>query len=475
MAVDFDFDTSYNDDEDKNDPLDEEFPEEEPLEESGDEDFEDYDEDDGEPKKSNPLRLILLILLILVLLCAACWLLSRFVSIPGFGGAPPVPVQPAPAQDTPTPAAGDQDSSTTDGAVSGESTTGDSGAGAAEQPGDEAAPAEGDSTDSAAGQGESAEGAAGQGESTEGAGSESADSGATGDGGAMDESAVSGDTGTGGAAAEPTDEGIIISTPVPGPTATPGGESADAGAGAVQSCDNNVPPTASTDGPYEAMMGKGRAIVNFDGADSNDQDGTIEKFDWDFGDGNTGSGLTVQHGYTMTGTFKVTLTVTDNCGATASDTTDAVISAATPPSGTVTATPPLANGTPAPPDNGGVAPVLPPVDPALGTAGFCYKVQPGNTLSGIAGNFGISVRDLAFVNGVSPDYYVIAGQGLFIPVQQINPRGPNIYPAQQGETLQSIANQCGVPVQELAHINGIAPDAPLGSGQLVRIPPPWSY
>jgi PKD repeat protein len=41
---------------------------------------------------------------------------------------------------------------------------------------------------------------------------------------------------------------------------------------------------------------------------------TIVSYGWDFGDGSNGSGLTTSHRYSRTGTFNVTLTVTDDMG-----------------------------------------------------------------------------------------------------------------------------------------------------------------
>jgi PKD repeat protein len=65
--------------------------------------------------------------------------------------------------------------------------------------------------------------------------------------------------------------------------------------------------------------GEAPVTVTFDASASYDSDGTIVSYDWNFGDGNTGSGSTASHEYTTAGDFTVTLTVTDNDGATGTD------------------------------------------------------------------------------------------------------------------------------------------------------------
>jgi PKD repeat protein len=79
----------------------------------------------------------------------------------------------------------------------------------------------------------------------------------------------------------------------------------------------NQPPVARANGPYAATAG---VTTQLSAIGSQDPDGRIVTWIWDFGDGTpAGSGETVQHNYRTAGTFTATLTVTDDKGATASD------------------------------------------------------------------------------------------------------------------------------------------------------------
>jgi fibro-slime domain-containing protein len=60
--------------------------------------------------------------------------------------------------------------------------------------------------------------------------------------------------------------------------------------------------------------------IAFEGGCSYDVDGTIVSHDWDFGEGSAGTGTTPVHSYTHSGTYTVTLTVTDDEGAIGTDT-----------------------------------------------------------------------------------------------------------------------------------------------------------
>ncbi len=75
----------------------------------------------------------------------------------------------------------------------------------------------------------------------------------------------------------------------------------------------NSPPTAS----FTAIPTFGIAplVVSFDASASSDPSGFIVSYEWDFGDGNTGTGVTVDHTYTAVGTFTAQLVVSDDSGA----------------------------------------------------------------------------------------------------------------------------------------------------------------
>jgi PKD repeat protein len=85
----------------------------------------------------------------------------------------------------------------------------------------------------------------------------------------------------------------------------------------------NLTPTADPNGPYTGTVG---LPVTFDGSGSNDPDGTIVSYMWNFGDGNTGMGVNPAHTYADAVIYTVTLTVTDDGGATDSAMTTATIS-----------------------------------------------------------------------------------------------------------------------------------------------------
>lgn len=73
----------------------------------------------------------------------------------------------------------------------------------------------------------------------------------------------------------------------------------------------NAPPVADAGGPRMVALGE---ELLFDASASNDPDGAITRYAWDFGDGAEASGVQARHRYTEPGIYRLALTVTDDAG-----------------------------------------------------------------------------------------------------------------------------------------------------------------
>jgi hypothetical protein len=86
------------------------------------------------------------------------------------------------------------------------------------------------------------------------------------------------------------------------------------------SCDSNDDdgddPGVNQSPDAEFTFDRQDLSVDFDASPSEDPDGEITSYSWEFGDGDTDTGETVSHTYEMEGQFDVTLTVEDTAGAT---------------------------------------------------------------------------------------------------------------------------------------------------------------
>jgi len=84
----------------------------------------------------------------------------------------------------------------------------------------------------------------------------------------------------------------------------------------------NISPVASFTHTLNGLA------CDFDASTSSDPDGSILSYEWEFGDGNTDvtSDPELSHTFEATGTYDVTLTVTDNGGATSSITISVSVS-----------------------------------------------------------------------------------------------------------------------------------------------------
>ena len=85
----------------------------------------------------------------------------------------------------------------------------------------------------------------------------------------------------------------------------------------------NQVPVAEANGPYSGAAGR---RITFSSAGSMDPDGSIASYSWNFGDGTPPvMQANPQHIYAAPGTYTATLTVTDNQGATDTDTAQVTV------------------------------------------------------------------------------------------------------------------------------------------------------
>ena len=115
--------------------------------------------------------------------------------------------------------------------------------------------------------------------------------------------------------------------------------------------------------------------------------------------------------------------------------------------------------------------------PASSGSGGGYTIQPGDTLSSIAASAGVSVADLAAANGLDPNGLIIAGNTLSVsgglPTSGSSGSAPAVqgaYTVRPGDTLSGLAAGAGVSVADMAAMNGIDPDGILVAGTPLKLP-----
>lgn len=107
-----------------------------------------------------------------------------------------------------------------------------------------------------------------------------------------------------------------------------------------------------------------------------------------------------------------------------------------------------------------------------------YRVQPGDTLTGIANAYGIGLAHLVDLNRISPAQRLYAGQTLAVPAREALTAAPivqnsalPIHVVQAGEHVGIIAGLYGISVNALVRANALGDPSLIIPGQQLRIPP----
>lgn len=96
-----------------------------------------------------------------------------------------------------------------------------------------------------------------------------------------------------------------------------------------------------------------------------------------------------------------------------------------------------------------------------------YEVEPGDTLSSISSETGVPVSTLVRANGVANPNMIIAGDDLQVPNSALPTKTHEV---RIGETLSSIAGAYGVSIEALAKANDIVDVNFIVSGERLEIP-----
>ena len=105
-----------------------------------------------------------------------------------------------------------------------------------------------------------------------------------------------------------------------------------------------------------------------------------------------------------------------------------------------------------------------------------YVVARGDTISGIAGRFGLRTADILARNGLSWSSLIFPGQVLVLaggaPTAAAPPAAAGRYTIQRGDTISGIAGRLGVTTQGILDANGLVRTSIIYPGQTLRIPAP---
>ena len=117
----------------------------------------------------------------------------------------------------------------------------------------------------------------------------------------------------------------------------------------------------------------------------------------------------------------------------------------------------------------------PPVNPApivRPTEPFVYRVQAGDTLLSLSARYGAAVADIMAANNLASADTIVIDQELLIPIGGLSvpATGSFIHRVEPGDTLFGLAMHYGVTVADIMALNRLASADALAIGQDLRIP-----
>lgn len=110
--------------------------------------------------------------------------------------------------------------------------------------------------------------------------------------------------------------------------------------------------------------------------------------------------------------------------------------------------------------------------PDRGTKFKSIIVKCGDTLSGIAEEYNTSYQYLAQINNIANPNLIYVGQTLKVPIlenSKINDTSHRLYVVKPGNTLSQIAYEYGVSIEDIVRLNNIANPNLIYAGQILRI------
>lgn len=114
--------------------------------------------------------------------------------------------------------------------------------------------------------------------------------------------------------------------------------------------------------------------------------------------------------------------------------------------------------------------VTPPPPPPPAVPTDTYTVQSGDTLSGIAARWGVTVSALAVANNIANPNLIYPGQVLHKPTGDAPAPSAGTYTVVSGDTVSGLAQRWGTTVAAIVSVNHLADPNRIFVGQVLTIP-----